>query len=186
MSEALAILPLVDRPEAWVVAIAEHRDRDSFGRLFRCFAPKIKTYLMRHGMSDAIAEELTQETFLNVWRKADQFNPQRATASAWIYTIARNLRVDFLRRERHPDDRRVESDPDGPTTPEDELKSKQGETRLRMAMGALPAEQSAVLRMSFFEEKTHPQIANHLGLPLGTVKSRIRLAAAYLRSLLDD
>ncbi len=186
MSEVVLHLPLAASPEAWIAAIAEHRDRGSFAALYRCFAPKIKTYLIRQGMSSAIAEELTQETFLNIWRKADQFDPSRATASAWIYTIARNLRVDFLRREYHPDDRHMANDADQPNTPEQELHAKQGENRLRAAMGALPAEQSSVLRLSFFEEKTHPQIAHHLGLPLGTVKSRIRLAAAYLRSLLDD
>lgn len=186
MSEVVLLLPSAALPEAWIAAISEHRDRRSFAALYRCFAPKIKTYLMRHGMSNSIAEELTQETFLNIWRKADQFDPSRATASAWIYTIARNLRVDFLRRERHPDDRHMDSDVDQPNTPEEDLHNKQDETRLRAAMGTLPAEQSNVLRLSFFEEKTHPQIANYLGLPLGTVKSRIRLAAAYLRSLLDD
>lgn len=179
-------MPVAASPETWVISIAEHRDRESFAALFRYFAPKIKTYLVRHGMNNAIAEELTQETFLNVWRKADQFDPQRATASAWIYTIARNLRVDHLRRERHPDDRPADNDPDQPSTPEEELRSKQGGMRLHTAMGSLSIEQSTVLRLSFFEEKTHPQIAAHLGLPLGTVKSRIRIAAAYLRSLLDD
>lgn len=186
MSEVVIALPLAASPEAWIVAIAEDRDRGSFAALFRSFAPKIKTYLIRHGMSPAIAEELTQETFLNVWRKADQFDPQRASASAWIYTIARNLRVDYLRREHHPDDRPADNDLDQPSTPEEELRSKQGEMRLQAAMGTLSVEQSTVLRLSFFEEKTHPEIAAHLGLPLGTVKSRIRLAAAYLRSLLDE
>lgn len=186
MSEVALNLPLAESPEALIAAIAAHRDRGSFAALYRFYAPKIKTYLIRQGISNAIAEELTQETFLNIWRKAAQFDPSRATASAWIYTIARNLRVDFLRREHHPDNRHLVNDADLPNRPEQELHTKQGETRLRAAISALPAEQSSVLRLSFFEEKTHPQIANHLGLPLGTVKSRIRLAAAYLRSLLDD
>lgn len=185
MSQTAERPTISSHPAQWVVSIAEYRDRASFIALFTHFAPKVKGYLMRHGVSEPMAEELTQETFLSVWRKADQFDPMRASAVAWIYTIARNLWVDVVRHERHPDDNRIAEPPVAQLTPEEHLKTLEGEKRLRDAMGALPQEQAEVLRLSFFEEKTHAEIADHLGLPLGTVKSRIRLAAAHLRSTLD-
>ena len=131
-----------------------------------------------------VAEELAQETFLMVWRKANQFDPTRASAGAWIYTIARNLRVDLLRRERHPDDGCIGEPPSAQRTPEDELKVLEAERRLRDAIENLPREQAEVVRLSYFEDQTHPEIADRLGLPLGTVKSRIRLASTQLRSTL--
>lgn len=174
------------RPEACIASIAQARDRESFIALFTHFAPRLKGYLVRHGADPRHAEELTQETFLTIWRKADQFDPTRATASAWIYTIARNLFFDFVRRERHPDDHRSRELEPIQLTPEEELHATQSEARLRRAIESLPVEQAKVLRLAFFEEQTHGDIAVSLGLPLGTVKSRIRLATAHLRSALDD
>ena len=174
-----------DDPAALIVAIATCRDRDGFIVLFTHFAPKVKSYLLRHGVLEPAAEELAQETLLAVWRKADQFDPSRATAGAWIYTIARNLRIDVLRRDRRRNDGRIDEPVVDQRTPEEELKTAQGVSRIRAAMRLLPPEQAEVLRLSFFEDLTHPEIANGLGLPLGTVKSRIRLATAHLRLALD-
>ena len=173
-----------DSTAAWIVAIAQDRDRESFIALFTAFAPKVKAYLMRQRVTDQTAEELTQEVFLAIWRKAHQFDPDRATASAWIYTITRNRRVDHLRRERHPDDGRIDIPPDAQLTPEDMIKTQQWEERLRLAIRGLPREQAQVLQLSFFDDLTHPEIAEKLGVPLGTVKSRIRLATSHLRSAL--
>ena len=168
-----------------IVAIATDRDRSGFILLFNQFAPKVKSYLLRRGVSEFAAEELAQETLLAVWRKAHQFDPNRATASAWIYTIARNLRIDVLRRTGAAIDPRVDEAAAEPPTPEDELKTAQDVSRIRAAMRLLPPEQAEVLRLSFFEDLSHPEIADGLGLPLGTVKSRIRLATAHLRLALD-
>ena len=174
----------VDQSADWIVRIAARQDCGSFIALFTQFAPRVKGYLIRQGVSQQVAEELAQETFLMVWRKANQFDPMRASAGAWIYTIARNLRVDLLRRERHPDDGRIGEAPSAQRTPEDELKVLEAERRLRGAIDNLPREQAEVVRLSYFEDQTHPEIADRLGLPLGTVKSRIRLASTQLRSTL--
>jgi len=175
-----------DRPELWIVAIAEHRDRVAFISLFRRFAPKVKGYLMRQRLSEAQAEEIAQETLLMVWRKAAQYDPLRSNAAAWIFTIARNLHTDVVRRERHPDAWRMIEGGSEPSTPEEQLKTREGESRVRSAIHGLAPEQALVLMMSFFQEMTHEQISARLRVPLGTVKSRIRLAAAHLRVALDD
>lgn len=172
-------------PDEWIVAVAASRDRGCFISLFTFYAPRVKAYLLRHGVGQQHAEELAQETLLAVWRKAGQFDPDRATAGAWIYTIARNLRVDLLRHERHPDDGRLAEPAIAQLTPEQELKTSEGEKRIHAAINQLPREQAEVMRLSFFEELSHPEIAVDLGLPLGTVKSRIRLATAHLRQALE-
>jgi RNA polymerase sigma-70 factor (ECF subfamily) len=174
-----------DEPEAWIVAIAQRQDRSCFVALFTRFAPRVKGYLLRHGLGEHHAEELAQETLLTVWRKAGQFDPTRASAAAWIYTIARNRQVDALRRERLLAEVRVHDDIPDQATPEQELRASQGGRSLHAAIEALAPEQAEVLKLSFFEEQTHAQIARQLCLPLGTVKSRIRLASARLRSALD-
>lgn len=184
MSELAERQLISEHPGEWIVAIGRYRDRASFIALFTSFAPKVKGYLLRKGVAEPAAEDLAQETLLAVWRKAEQFDPLRASAGAWIYTIARNLRVDLLRRELHRDDGCVGEMPTAQLTPEDELKALEAEKRLRAAIETLPREQAQVVQLSYFEERTHPEIASRLGLPLGTVKSRIRLASAHLRSAL--
>ena len=175
-----------DEPAEWIVAIAQARDRGAFASLFARFAPKLKSYLLRLGLSDQLSEELAQDTLLAVWRKAGLFDPRRASAAGWIYTIARNLRIDMLRRERRPFDLHLAEPLEDPATPEQELKAHEGEQRVRSAMARLPREQAEVLRLAFFEEQSHTEIAERLSLPLGTVKSRIRRASAQLRTALDD
>jgi RNA polymerase sigma-70 factor (ECF subfamily) len=175
----------MDEPEGWIIGIAERQDRSCFVALFTHFAPKVKGHLLSRGVREPVAEELTQETFLTIWRKAGQFDPDRASAAAWIYTIARNRRIDVLRREFPADDGRCGEQPPEPPTPEHELRTLEAERRVRMAVDGLPIEQATVLRLSYFEDLTHAEIASQLGLPLGTVKSRIRLASAHLRSTLD-
>lgn len=167
-----------------ILAIARRQDRAAFARLFERFAPKVKAYFLRMGLVEARAEELAQETLLAVWRKAGQFDPDRANAWSWIYTIARNLRIDALRRERHAG--ALEPDHQAePPTPEQALGAREGEAGVRRAIGELPDEQAEVLRLAFFEDRTHVEIAEQLGLPLGTVKSRIRRATEKLRSSLE-
>ena len=182
-----------DRAEwaALLGAVANARDRKAFARLFEHFAPRLKAFMRRSGTSDAQAEELAQETMLAVWRKAELFNPASAGASTWIFTIARNLRIDALRRERRMDlstssDVDLEYLVDAMPLPEATVANAQDEELMRCALAKLPREQVRVIELSFFEEKAHAEIARILQIPLGTVKSRLRLAMRQLRNLLGD
>lgn len=168
--------------------LAERSDRQAFQRLFLHFAPRVKSYLRRLGAGDTLAEELAQEVMLTVWRRAHLFDRRQAGASTWIFTIARNKRIDAIRREKRP-----ELDPDDPALvpePEDpadkRVEAGQKQEILRQAVATLPEEQATLLRLSYFEDKSHSAIADELGLPLGTVKSRLRLALSRLRSMLED
>ena len=170
-----------------IVRIAERGDRDAFASLFSHFAPRVKSYLMRLGAAPEAAEELAQETLLTVWRRAAAFDPARAGASTWIFTIARNLRIDLSRREgRAGPAEDVSAAGDGPTRPDEALSALEERSRIGLAMASLPREQAEVISLAFFADKAHSEIAGELGLPLGTVKSRLRLAIARLRGALAE
>jgi RNA polymerase sigma-70 factor, ECF subfamily len=171
--------------------IASRQDRAAFAALFEYFAPRIKTFMQRSGASEAHAEELAQETMLAVWRKSAMFNPAAASASTWIFTIARNLRIDAHRRERRGGDLEItdidiEFQVDDKPRPDELLSAAQAETRVQVAMAELSDDQKRVIELSFFEEKAHAEIAAILAIPLGTVKSRLRLAMTRLRNLLGE
>ena len=176
---------------AWVLAVAQASDRAAFAALFQHFAPRVKGFLMRSGAEDSLAEELAQETLVVLWVRASSFDPSRAQLSTWLYTIARNLYIDSRRRGagvfgEMPDEWDPEQHPaDAHLTPDELLLAVQRERGVRQAIAELPPEQARVLQLSFFEEQPHAQIARELGIPLGTVKSRIRLAVNQLRSILD-
>jgi RNA polymerase sigma-70 factor, ECF subfamily len=161
--------------------VAARQDRAAFAALFAHFAPRVKAYLMRLGAPSAVAEELAQEALLSVWRKARLFDPSKASAATWLFTIARNLRIDAIRRERRPEldpeDFMPEPEPDADAG----LMLAENEGRLRLALKLLPADQIQVVELSFFADKPHSQIARELGIPLGTVKSRLRLAMGRLK-----
>jgi RNA polymerase sigma-70 factor (ECF subfamily) len=169
-----------------VVAISLHRDRERFGELFAYFAPRLKSFFLRMGVTAGAAEDLAQDTMLAVWNKAAQFDASRASASTWIFTIARNLRIDAIRRERHPEIDPAELAPDEERPADDGMVRDQDDARVRHAMSGLPKEQMQVIELSFFADKPHSQIAKELGLPLGTVKSRLRLAMARIRAALGE
>lgn len=175
-------------PAQWLHAIAVRQDRAAFSALFEFYAPRIKAMLMRTGASADVAEDFAQETLLTIWRKAAQFDPARASASAWIYTIARNARVDRLRRDRRETAFALyESvEPEPAERPDDPLDASQRDRQIRSALAALPEEQKRVVELSFFEGQAHGDIAKRLGLPLGTVKSRLRLAMGRLRNVLGE
>jgi len=173
--------------EDLIVRVAGGHDRAAFALLFDHFAPRLKAFLLRQGTGASTAEELVQEAMLTVWRKAASFDPAQATASTWIFTIARNKRIDLLRRERRP-----ELDPNDPllvpesTSAERSLGAREEATLVRQAMTRLPPEQADLVRMAYFEDKVHTAIADETGLPLGTVKSRLRLALNRLAKLLKE
>lgn len=169
-------------------AIAERTDQAAFSELFRHFAPRVKTLLMRAGAPGARAEELAQEAMLTVWRKAAQFDPEKASAATWIFTIARNLRIDSLRRERHPDTLMPDLMEEADNAPQADqiLLAGERDDRVRAAMASLSPEQAAVVRAAFFLDQPHAEIERHLNIPLGTVKSRLRLAMSKLRTALED
>jgi RNA polymerase sigma factor (sigma-70 family) len=179
---------LVNHLNGLVAAIAKNQDRKAFKEFFEHFAPRVKAFILGQGTDPQMAEEIVQETMVKVWRKAPQFDVKKASAATWVFTIARNLRIDHLRKFHRP-----EPDMDDPSlvtngdpSAYESLSLEQESQRLRNAMKSLPVEQQKVLKMAFLEEKSHPQVAEELGLPLGTVKSRIRLAMSRLRSDLGD
>jgi len=173
---------------ALVRAIAERQDRDAFRALFHFYAPRLKTMLMRGGAGNEAAEDLAQEALIAVWRKAASYDPERATVSAWIFTIARNLRIDRFRRDQRTQLHHVYElmQPVEILPPDIPLEAVERETRVRAALGGLPEEQVRVVELSFFEGQAHGDIATRLGIPLGTVKSRLRLAMARLREFLGE
>ena len=168
-----------------VVAVASRRDREAFADLFRHFGPRLKTFFMRGGMPDGLAEDLMQETMLLVWRKASYFDPARAGVATWVFTIARNLRIDHLRRQRNPADLPHEPE-EMPPSIENVLLDTERDLRVRNALADLSPEQQTIIRLSYYSEKSQTEIAGELGIPLGTVKSRTRLAMNHLRALLED
>jgi RNA polymerase sigma-70 factor, ECF subfamily len=165
--------------------VATTQDCQAFALLFKHFAPRLKTFHIRAGLSDAAAEELAQETMLIIWRKARSFDPTRAGAATWVFTITRNLRIDQARRQRATT---PEPPPEEDLSPSAETLSLEREraARMRGALAALTAAQHRVIELSFFADTSHAGIAAALNLPLGTVKSRIRLALARLRDALGS
>lgn len=171
-----------------IVRIARNGDRQAFASLFSYYFTRVKAYLLRAGAAPAVAEELAQETMLRVWRKADAFDPRAGAASTWIFVIARNLRIDRLRGERSADDFEIDpsEEPDAPLTGESVAIMSERTERVRRALRALSREQALIIELFYFEERPHSEIARRLDLPLGTVKSRVRLAVQRLRAELED
>ena len=168
--------------------VAATRDPRAFEELFQAYGPRVKAYLIRHGADAATAEELAQETLLSVWRTAALYVPERGGAATWIYTIARNLRIDRLRREV-PWQQYVEEDheeTDDSPLPDEQVASGQVSSRVLVALDGLPADQLAVVRLSYLDGLSHSEIAEQLSLPLGTVKSRMRLAFQKMRDAFED
>lgn len=168
--------------------IASQKDRDAFAELFAHFAPRVKGYLMRLGASNGQAEEVTQDAMLSVWRKAHLFDRKKASASTWIFTIARNRRIDVLRQQKYPelDANDPSLVPDSPAQPDDAVIAERRGEMVRAALGKLPEEQRELVRLAFYNGWSHGQLAAETNLPLGTVKSRLRLAFGRLRQELGD
>lgn len=168
--------------------IAERGDVEAFRKLFQSYAPRVKSYMMRQGADPNTAEELAQETLLTVWRKAALYSGEKGSATTWIFTIARNLRIDRLRREQTwlplPEGHNEEASTDA--LPDDVLSERERKVRVQDALASLPADQFEVVSLSYIEGLSHSEIAERLALPLGTVKSRMRLAYQKIREQVED
>jgi len=180
------MIPEAAELNALLARVAEARDRAAFAALFSHFAPRVKAYLLRLGASPALAEDLAQEALLNLWRKAHLFDPAKASTATWLFTIARNLRIDVIRREKRPELAPEDFLPNGEAAAEAAMVLAGDEDRLRAALKDLPPDQIQVIELSFFADKPHSRIADELGIPLGTVKSRLRLAMARLKRALGE
>jgi len=188
MAETIDSATLARELADCLVRVGRDRDRGAFARLFAHFAPRVKAYLHRLGSDAGTAEELMQEVMVTVWRRAETYDPQQATAATWLFTVARNKRIDAIRRERRPE---IDLNdpalvPETPASADDMVTARQQADRVRQALSRLPEEQRELVVMSFFEERPHSAIAEVTGLPLGTVKSRLRLALGRLRKALRE
>ena len=168
--------------------VAAKQDRAAYSELFGYYAPRVKSYLMRLGADNAQAEEIAQDVMVTVWRKAGLFDRRQASVSTWIFRVARNRRIDVFRRTRRPDLDPEETMilPSAAEAPEGRVEAMETERRVREAMKDLPEEQMLLLRLAFYEGLSHREIAEKLDVPLGTVKSRIRLAFVKMKSRLGD
>jgi len=188
ISNSPAVAEAVREASLLLARVAEAGDREAFAELFRRFAPRIKSYLRRLGCESGAAEELTQETMVMVWRRAASFDPARASVATWIFTIARNKRIDALRRERRPEIDPADPAlvPDPAPSAEEPLLGRERERRLAAALAALPDDQADLIRLAYFDDRSQSAIAEERRLPLGTVKSRMRLALQRLRRALEE
>lgn len=166
---------------ACLVAVGSAKDQAAFAELFRHFAPRIKAFLLKSGSDHALAEECMQDVMATLWRKAHLYDPTRASVATWIFTIARNRKIDIIRRYRRPEPEELPWGPEAEPEQADVLALQQDSARLAMALKDLPPKQRHLIERAFFGDMTHSEIAAETGLPLGTIKSRIRLAIERLR-----
>ncbi len=166
---------------ALLVRVRDHQDKAAFAALFKHFAPRVKGFLMKSGASASVAEECAQDVMATLWQKSHLFDAGRASVATWVFTIARNRRIDALRKSRRPEPE------DLPWGPEPEMEQAEAmvmaeETKkLGVALAQLPAKQRALIERAYYGDLSHAEIAAETGLPLGTIKSRIRLALERLR-----
>lgn len=166
---------------------ARHHDRDAFAAFFRHFAPRIRGYYLRGGVARDIADELLQEVMLRVWRGASTYESERGSIESWMFRIARNVRIDRRKKERYCE---VEAGdpallPAPPERPDEAALATERASRLQEALASLPSEQAAALRSMYFGQKTAQAIADEEAVPVGTVKSRLRLGFQHLRAALS-
>ena len=168
---------------ALLYEVGQHKNKHAFIQLFEHFAPRIKSFLVSGGLDNETADELAQETMLTVWKRAKTYNPEKAKASTWIFTIARNKKIDFFRKtsRTHIVDMELDLIQDNTDTPAQDIQHLQEAAHIAEALKELPKEQASLVHKSFFEGKSHGEIAQETNIPLGTIKSRIRLALERLR-----
>ncbi|MEM6477515.1 MAG: sigma-70 family RNA polymerase sigma factor [Pseudomonadota bacterium] len=169
---------------AWVAELAAIRDRQdkaAFAALFEHFAPRVKAFLMKSGANAALAEETTQEVMATLWTKAHMFDPGRASVATWIFTIARNRSIDAIRKQRRPEPEDLAWGPEAEPDQEESMALQQESKKLAQALSELPEKQRTLIERAYYGDLSHSEIAAETGLPLGTIKSRIRLALDRLR-----
>ncbi|MEM9970678.1 MAG: sigma-70 family RNA polymerase sigma factor [Pseudomonadota bacterium] len=170
-----------DHWAALVRRITTDQDRAAFAEIFQYFAPRVKAFLMKSGAGEQLAEECVQEVMATLWQKSHLFDPSRASVSTWIYTIARNKKIDAIRRQRRPEPEDLPWGPEAEPDQEDVVNLQQESEKLSQAIAELPEKQKFLIEKAYFGELSHSEIAEVTGLPLGTIKSRIRLALERLR-----
>lgn len=161
--------------------IRDDRDRAAFAALFGHFAPRVKAFLVKSGAEPSVAEDCAQDVMVTVWRKAHLFDPSRASVATWVFTIARNRRIDLLRRDRRPEPEDLTWGPSHEPDQSEVVEMNQETERLGAAIASLPEKQRLLIEKAFYGDLSHREIADITGLPLGTIKSRIRLALDRLR-----
>ena len=166
---------------ALMLRVRDHQDKVAFAALFRHFAPRVKAFLMKSGADATLAEECAQDVMATLWQKAHLFDPSRASVATWVFTIARNRRIDALRKARRPEPEELPWGPEPEPDQADVFESQQETKRLGAALAQLPDKQRALIERAFYGDLSHTEIAAETGLPLGTIKSRIRLALERLR-----
>ena len=167
----------------WLWQVSQSQDKRAFRSLFQAIAPRVKSYFHKLGCNESEAEELTQQTMVQVWRKAQLYDRTKSAASTWIFRIARNLRIDNLRKTNRYSPAEMDFDliPDTDMDQEALLNREEHDEIVRHAIAKLPSDQLDVIKLSFYEGLSHAEISDRLDVPLGTVKSRIRLAFSRLR-----
>ena len=168
-----------------VARVRDQGDKAAFAALFRHFAPRVKGFLMKSGASAALAEECAQDVMAALWQKAHLYDPARASVATWVFTIARNRRIDALRRARRPEPEALFWGPEAEPDQADVYEMQRESARLGEAVARLPDKQRVLIERAFWGDLTHSEIAAETGLPLGTIKSRIRLALERLRQTMD-
>mmetsp|Transcript_18403 Transcript_18403/g.29846 ORF Transcript_18403/g.29846 Transcript_18403/m.29846 type:complete len:211 (-) Transcript_18403:5732-6364(-) len=161
--------------------IRDHQDQAAFAELFDHFAPRVKGFLIKSGANNSLAEECAQEVMATCWHKAHMFDPARASVATWIFTIARNRKIDVLRKERRPEPEELSWGPEEEPDQAEVMAIQQESEILGRAIAELPEAQRELIQKAYFGDFTHSEIAEQTGLPLGTIKSRIRLALERLR-----
>lgn len=184
--QVVKLSPALSEQTEAMIAVRDSRDRAAFVNLFDYFAPRIKGFIMRSGMGASQAEEVVQEVMLTVWRKAEQFDPARAQVSAWIYQIARNRHIDVIRKENRPIPEELTLDPETEPDASQLIAIEQESEKLKQALARLKPDQRKIIEQAYLGELTHQEISAQTGLPLGTIKSRIRLGIEKLRHDLKD
>lgn len=169
-------------------SVAETQDKAAFEEIFDYFAPRLKAYLFRLGAQGGQAEELVQEVMITLWHKANLFDPSKSSLSTWLFRVARNRHIDAMRREKRGelDEKDPYLQPQEETDAGEQMDADQRDARVRNCLSALPEEQVLIIRLAFFKGLSHSEIAQETNLPLGTVKSRIRLAFSRLRRDLES
>lgn len=170
---------------ALMVAIRDHEDTQAFAALFAHFAPRVKAFLLKSGANETLAEDCAQEVLTTVWRKSHLFDPSRATVATWIFTIARNRKIDLLRKERRPEPEDLPWGPEPEPDADDVIALEQERKKMQSALIQLPDKQRILIERCYFGDLSHSEIAAETGLPLGTIKSRIRLGLERLRREMD-